>query len=91
MALAARYLARPDARTVGLLGSGRNALALLECLRAVRPIERVDVFSPMREHRERFASRASSALGILVTGATRPSPLCARQISSSPLLTPIPP
>jgi alanine dehydrogenase len=67
MALAARYLARPDCRSIGLLGSGRNALNILECLIAVRPIERVEVYSPTPEHRIAFAERATSALGIPVT------------------------
>jgi ornithine cyclodeaminase/alanine dehydrogenase-like protein (mu-crystallin family) len=64
MALAARHLARPDARVVGLLGSGRNALAILESLLAVRPIECVGVFSPTPEHRAAFAERAAPRLGI---------------------------
>src|SRR5947207_7518949 len=46
MGLAARHLARPEARSVGLLGSGRNALPTLQGLCAVRPVERVAVFSP---------------------------------------------
>src|SRR4051812_45481036 len=41
LALGARELARPDARAIGLIGSGRRALTLLRCLREVRPIERV--------------------------------------------------
>lgn len=72
MALAARYLARPDAAVVGLLGSGRNALSILECLRAVRPIERVSVFSPTPEHRDRFARRATEVLGIPVNARRDP-------------------
>ena len=70
MALAARHLSRPDASSVGLLGSGHNALNILQCLKAVRPIDRVDVFSPTPEHRFAFAVRAESALGIPVTPRT---------------------
>jgi alanine dehydrogenase len=67
MSLAARYLARPDCDTIGLLGSGRNALNILQCLKAVRSIESVKMFSPTREHRAEFAEQASKTLGIPVT------------------------
>ncbi len=72
MGLAARYLSRPDARAVGLLGSGRNALPILQCLSVVRQIERVDVYSPTPEHRTAFARRAAAALGIPVTARDGP-------------------
>jgi ornithine cyclodeaminase/alanine dehydrogenase-like protein (mu-crystallin family) len=73
MGLAAQYLVRPDARTVGLLGSGRNALPILECLKVVRPIERVGMYSPTPEHRARLAERATKALGIPVTAHDTPA------------------
>jgi len=73
MGLAAQYLARPDARSIGLLGSGRNALPILECLKIVRPIERVDVYSPTPAHRNRLAERATAALGIPVTSRDTPT------------------
>ncbi|HZT07282.1 MAG TPA: ornithine cyclodeaminase family protein [Chloroflexota bacterium] len=66
MALAARYLARPDARTIGFLGSGRSAPTILQCLVAVRPIASARVYSPTRAHREAFAERETAALGIPV-------------------------
>jgi ornithine cyclodeaminase/alanine dehydrogenase-like protein (mu-crystallin family) len=72
MALAAQYLARPNARRVGLLGSGRNALRVLECLKLVRPIERVDLYSPTPAHRMRFAEHATAALGIPVAAHDQP-------------------
>lgn len=72
MALAARHLSQPDARTIGLLGSGRNALSILQCLKAVRPIERVNVFSPTPDHRARFAEEATADLGIPVTACDAP-------------------
>jgi alanine dehydrogenase len=68
--LAARHLARPEARTIGLLGSGRLALPTLEGLFAARPIEAVKVYSPTAEHRTVFADRASAALGVPVTPET---------------------
>lgn len=66
LGLGAKYLARPECRTIGLLGAGRNALDTLRGLRAVRPIEQVKVYSPTPEHRVSFARRATAALGIPV-------------------------
>lgn len=44
-ALATRYLARPDAAIVGLIGSGNQAAAQLEGICAVRQISTVNVYS----------------------------------------------
>jgi alanine dehydrogenase len=77
MGLAARYLALPEARAIGILGSGMNAMAILSCLCAVRPIAQVAVFSPTREHRESLAARAQTQLGIPVTAHDRPEPVIA--------------
>ncbi|HXF74758.1 MAG TPA: ornithine cyclodeaminase family protein [Methylomirabilota bacterium] len=53
-ALAARYLARQDAATLALFGSGWQAGSHLPALCAVRPIKRVNVFSPTPANREAF-------------------------------------
>jgi alanine dehydrogenase len=62
IALAAKYLAREDATRVGLIGTGRNALTLLEGVACVRPISAVKVYSRSKEHRRAFVQRASTAL-----------------------------
>jgi ornithine cyclodeaminase/alanine dehydrogenase-like protein (mu-crystallin family) len=53
-ALAARYLAREDASTMALFGSGWQAGSHLPAMCAVRPLTRVNVFSPTRANREAF-------------------------------------
>src|SRR6202012_678756 len=53
--LGVKYLARKDAKTVGILGSGWQAGAQLMAVCAVRDIETIRCFSPDREHRETFA------------------------------------
>ena len=50
-----RRLSRPDARVLALIGSGVQAGAHLAALKRVRPFEEVRVWSPTREHRQRFA------------------------------------
>jgi len=64
--LGIRHLAREDARTVGLIGSGFQAETQLEAAAAVRRIERVRLFSPNQENRERFAQTIGPKLGLAI-------------------------
>jgi ornithine cyclodeaminase/alanine dehydrogenase-like protein (mu-crystallin family) len=64
MGLATRHLAREDARTLAMIGTGRNALSLITAAANVRPLERVRVFSRTPARREDLAQRAQEALGI---------------------------
>lgn len=63
-ALAARYLARPEATDVGIVGTGWQAGAQLIALVADRDVKSVRVHSPTREHRERFARDLGGSLGL---------------------------
>lgn len=57
-AVAAKYMARPKAATVALIGTGEQARTQLMGLMAVRPITTVRVFSRRAENRDRFAAWA---------------------------------
>jgi ornithine cyclodeaminase/alanine dehydrogenase-like protein (mu-crystallin family) len=70
--LAIKYLARKDARAVGILGSGWHAGAQLMAACAVRPIETIRCFSPNVAHREAFAREMSAVLGLEVEPVGRP-------------------
>jgi ornithine cyclodeaminase/alanine dehydrogenase-like protein (mu-crystallin family) len=56
-ALAVAQAARPDAQVLGLFGTGHQALPNCRAICAVRPIRRVQVFSPDPQHREAFVAR----------------------------------
>jgi len=53
--LAVDLLTPPNAGTLGLFGTGKQARSALEAIETVRPIRRVNVFSPNVEHRDNFA------------------------------------
>ena len=56
-AIAARYMARENARSMALLGSGWQATAAIESMRFVRPIQKVNVFSRNVENRKTFVQQ----------------------------------
>jgi ornithine cyclodeaminase/alanine dehydrogenase-like protein (mu-crystallin family) len=68
-ALAARYLANPGARTVGLIGSGWQAGAQLLGLNEVFPIETYRAFSTNAPRLHAFCREQSRLLGREVTPA----------------------
>ena len=55
-------LARDDARTLALIGTGAQAAGQLQAAVTVRDFETVHVFSPTREHRESFAAEFDDRL-----------------------------
>jgi alanine dehydrogenase len=59
-ALAARLLARPDARVLAILGSGVQARAHLEAIARVLPFEQARVWSRTAEHAQAFAAEAEA-------------------------------
>jgi ornithine cyclodeaminase/alanine dehydrogenase-like protein (mu-crystallin family) len=68
--LAIDRLGDPNAKTVAMIGSGRLALPILEPAVAVRPVEKVLVYSRIAANREAFARQAADKLKIFVTAAT---------------------
>lgn len=62
--VAAKYLAPPDASSLGIIGSGSEARMQIEAMAAVRPIKRAKVYSRSAERREAFAREMGDRLGI---------------------------
>ena len=71
-ALAARLLARPDARRVACFGAGVQARFQLLCLAALRPLERVVVIGRNPERARAFAESMRVSLGIPVEAGADP-------------------
>lgn len=62
--VATKYLAKKEAKIMGLLGSGEQARTQLTAALAVRSLKIVKVFSPTRENRERFAREMSAQCNV---------------------------
>ena len=56
-AIAARFMARKNANSMALIGSGWQATAAIESMRFVRPIQKVNVFSRNVEKRKNFVQK----------------------------------
>ena len=77
-AVAARYLARADARVVTICGCGNQGRIQLEALSRVRALEAAYAFDLDPGRAAEFAGEMSSKLGIPVTTARAPGPAARR-------------
>ncbi|MCW8173500.1 hypothetical protein D8S78_22770 [Natrialba swarupiae] len=62
--VAIKHLARPDSKTLGIIGTGRQARTQLEAAVAVTAFDEIRAFSRTEENRERFAREMGSELEI---------------------------
>jgi len=67
--VATKYLARKDAKVMGLLGSGEQARTQLTAALAVRPLKKIKVYSPTKENRERFCREMSAQCRVEIVPA----------------------
>lgn len=70
--LGAKYLARANAKTVGILGSGWQAGAQLMAICAVHDIATIRCYSPNAENRARFAADMTPRLGCEIIPVAHP-------------------
>ncbi len=88
-ALAAKYLARPDAKTVGILGCGVQGRSNLEALRVLFPIERVVAFDRTMASAQRYAEDVRNWWGLEVEIAAEPRQAvsgCDLVVTAGPIL-----
>jgi alanine dehydrogenase len=64
--VATRYMARQDARVVGLIGTGSQARAQLMAMCAARPVETAYVYGRDEARRQAFAEDLASVAGVPV-------------------------
>ena len=74
-AVATDLLARGDAGTLGVVGSGREAGAHIEAIREVRHLSRILIYSRNRKRREAFASEVEATRGIQTIATESPEEL----------------
>jgi ornithine cyclodeaminase/alanine dehydrogenase-like protein (mu-crystallin family) len=71
-AIGVKHMAKSGARVLGMLGSGGMARSHVEAIACVRPIERLQVYSPTRAHREAFAREMQERHGIEAVACEAP-------------------
>ena len=62
--LAAKYLARPEASRLGLIGAGAQARTQVAAILKVRPIKEIVVFNRHLEHAQGFADKIAATYGV---------------------------
>lgn len=67
--VAAKHLARADAQTLGVIGTGRYAKGFVRACCSVRPIRRVKAYSRSAENRRRFCEEMAAVLEVEVATA----------------------
>lgn len=77
--LGIKYLARKDACSAGLIGSGWQAGAQLLALLAVRPVKEIKIYSLRKEKREAFAEEMCLKTGANIRAVDSPEE-CVREV-----------
>jgi ornithine cyclodeaminase/alanine dehydrogenase-like protein (mu-crystallin family) len=77
--VATKYMARKDADTVGIYGTGWQAESQLMAVCAVRQIKSVKAYSRSKERREAFAARMTAQLGVEVVAVETPEEAARQQ------------
>ncbi len=77
--VATEFMARPDAKVVGLFGAGRQARTQLKAVCAVRRIERVEVYCRDAARRVAFAAEMSEFCATKVVAARVPDEVAAEK------------
>ncbi len=79
--VAAKYLARKGARTLGIIGSGRYARGMAQAVCAVCPIETIQVYSRNPDNVRSFVTRCARRSASRWWPARRAARLCAAPTS----------
>ncbi|MEO8357944.1 MAG: ornithine cyclodeaminase family protein [Chloroflexota bacterium] len=71
-ALSAKYLARPDSETAGILACGVQGRTNLEALACLFPIKRVHAYDVLPEVQEKFVAEMSERFSFEIVGVKEP-------------------
>lgn len=71
-ALAAKHLARPESKIVGILGCGVQGRSNLEALKVLFPIEEVRAYDTHPDRSDRYAREMNSQLGVKGVAVSSP-------------------
>ena len=88
-AVAAKYLARPESQTAGILGCGVQGRSNLEALNVLFSLKRVVAYDILPEARDAFAAEAASRWGLEVIKAQQPREAvdgCDMVVTAGPIL-----
>ena len=72
-AVATRYLSKEEAKIMGIFGSGRQAKSQLFAISFVRNLELVKVYSPQKNHREKYCEEMRKLHGLNVIPVDSPN------------------
>lgn len=70
--VATKFMSNPDAKTLAVLGSGRQARTQVDAVCSVRRITEAKVYSPTQENREKFCREIAAAHGLKAVAVDTP-------------------
>jgi ornithine cyclodeaminase/alanine dehydrogenase-like protein (mu-crystallin family) len=88
-ALAAKYLARPESETAGILACGVQGRTNLEALAVLFPLRRVYAYDTVREVQDRYIVEMSKKLNLEIIGVDHPEDAVRQSelvVTSGPIL-----